>query len=178
MVITLIGYRGCGKSSVAPLLAAAMGWSWIDSDQVIEQQAGQTIRQIFEEEGESGFRQREVQVMQELLSRPELVLAAGGGAILSPVTCERMRAAGPVVWLQAAPATLAGRLRDDSTTVERRPSLTGRSVVDEIADVLERRQPLYAAAATVTADADGQTPEKIAEAILRDPALRSIRETR
>ena len=69
MVITLIGYRGCGKSSIAPRLAKRLEWNWIDSDRVIEERAGCSIRQIFENEGEVGFRQRESEIIAELLKQ-------------------------------------------------------------------------------------------------------------
>ncbi|HEY2253705.1 MAG TPA: shikimate kinase, partial [Planctomycetaceae bacterium] len=82
MVITLIGYRGSGKTTVAQSLAARLGWSWIDADAVIEDAAGCTIKEIFAAEGESGFRDRERRALAELLTRDKLVLAAGGGAIL------------------------------------------------------------------------------------------------
>ena len=80
MAITLIGYRGCGKSTVGELLAARLGWEFVDADAVIEQRAGKTIREIFEDSGEPEFRRIERDVMSELLQRAELVIAAGGGA--------------------------------------------------------------------------------------------------
>ena len=106
MRITLIGYRGCGKSTLAPLLAQRLRCDWVDADVVIEQQAGCSIKEIFAREGEPGFRQREAAVLAELLQRDPVVIAAGGGAILNPQTRQRMRAAGPVVWLQAPLDTL------------------------------------------------------------------------
>ena len=122
MVITLVGYRGCGKSSVAPLLAAALGWSWVDSDDVVETQAGCSIRQIFESEGEPGFRVRETAALRDLLGRTQLVIAAGGGAVLAEENRRMMTAAGPVVWLQASDETLASRISGDSATGQRRPT--------------------------------------------------------
>ncbi len=76
MVITLIGYRGVGKSTVAPLLASRLGWNWIDADVEIEQRAGRSIAEIFAQEGEPGFRTRESGVLTDLLSRNHLVIAA------------------------------------------------------------------------------------------------------
>lgn len=171
MVITLIGYRGCGKSSVAPELAGRLGWSWTDSDPLIEQRAGCSIREIFESEGEAGFRLRESQVLAELLAGDRLVLAAGGGAILAADNRERMRAAGPVVWLQASAATLAGRIAADITSAQRRPSLTGQSITDEVAGVLAVREPLYRQAATLIVDAEGATPQQIAARICQQLGL-------
>src|SRR5215218_314511 len=116
MVITLIGYRGSGKSSVAPALAERLGWTWADADPLIEQRAGQTIREIFETSGEPKFRRLEREVLVELLGGTNLVIAAGGGAILSAETRHDMRQAGPVVWLRADVATLSARIGADATT--------------------------------------------------------------
>lgn len=166
MTITLIGYRGSGKSSVAPLLAEALGWDWCDADHEIESQAGCSIRQIFESEGEAGFRSRETEVLNQLLARPRSVIAAGGGAILADINRQRMQTAGPVVWLQANPETLAARIAGDQTSASRRPSLTSKSAVEEVTDVLHARTPLYEAAATMTVNADQRSPQEIVDEIL------------
>ena len=151
---------------MAPLLSQALGWSWADSDAVVEDQAGCSIRRIFADQGEAAFRDRESRVLQELLTRDRLVLAAGGGAVLAEQNRGRMRAAGPVVWLQASPEVLARRIASDVGTSERRPSLTGMSAEDEVARVLQSREPVYRAAATVTVDAETLTPAEIVEVIL------------
>ena len=166
MVITLIGYRGSGKSTVAMPLAAALGWDWVDADAVIETQAGKTIREIFQTEGEPSFRTWERQVLSQLLCRDRLVIAAGGGAILNEQTRESMRRAGPVVWLQADVDTLYKRIHGDATTAERRPSLTAFSARDEIAKVLEARTPLYQTTATMVIDTEGLTIDSIVSRIL------------
>ncbi len=93
MVITLIGYRGTGKSTVGPQLAARLGWDFLDADPEIEKRAGKTIRQIFADSGEAEFRRLEVELLAEKLASERLVLAPGGGAILNESTRQRMRAA-------------------------------------------------------------------------------------
>src|SRR5579871_5566885 len=123
MVLSLIGYRGCGKSSVAPSLASRLGWEWIDADAVIEERAGCTIREIFARHGEPHFRELERKVMAELLGREGIVIAAGGGAVLDADTRRLLKAAGPVVWLRASVATLERRINQDVTTAARRPAL-------------------------------------------------------
>ena len=166
MVITLIGYRGVGKSTIAPRLAARLGWNWIDADVEIEQRAGRTIAEIFEHEGEPGFRAREAGVLTELLSRDRLVIAAGGGAILNPRTRETIRAAGPAVWLTASLDSIFARLHGDETTATRRPSLTGSDPRTEIETVLTARTPLYTEAASLTIDTEGRSPESIVDEIV------------
>ncbi len=163
MIITLTGYRGCGKSTVGPLVAAMLGWDCVDSDQIVEEQAGCSIRQIFESEGEVGFRLRESQALKQVLSGSELVLSAGGGAILSEDNRTMMRAAGPVVWLQASAVTLAQRIAADASSAQRRPSLTDLPLAEEVARVLSEREPLYRAAATMIADSERFNPEQLAE---------------
>ena len=154
MVITLIGYRGSGKTTVARPLAERLGWSWIDADAAIEQSAGRTIREIFAQQGEPAFRELERQVMVELLGHDRLVIAAGGGAILNPETRSRVSEAGPVIWLQASLQTLQTRIQQDATTAERRPNLTNSGGLAEIAQVLAIREPLYRSCATLTIDTD------------------------
>lgn len=166
MVITLIGYRGCGKSSVAGPLAKRLGWRWIDADTEIERRAGKTIRDIFTQDGEPAFRQIEHDVMADLLSENQLVLAAGGGAVLNDDTRRRAREAGPVVWLKASVETLAGRITADESTAARRPNLTAKTVTEEIAEVLAQREPIYDECATLTVDTGSHTPDEIVEVIL------------
>ncbi|MGE5194720.1 MAG: shikimate kinase [Deltaproteobacteria bacterium] len=164
MVITLIGYRGSGKSTVAQELAARLGWDWIDADAAIEQAASRTIREIFAAEGEAGFRRREREMLAGLLGRDRLVVAAGGGAILSSDIRRDMKAAGPVVWLQASVPVLAKRIGDDPTTAERRPNLAGGGI-DEIARLLAEREPLYRDCASHTVFTDNLSVPEIAERI-------------
>lgn len=166
MIVTLIGYRGSGKTSVAPPLAAALGCGWIDADEEIERRAGCSIREIFAKEGEPAFRELEKQVLAELLGAENLVLAAGGGAILDQQTRARMKAAGTVVWLRASVETLAARLNADDSTTDRRPDLTPEGGRREIERLLAQRAPLYRDCADVLVETDGRTVEEIVARIL------------
>jgi shikimate kinase len=166
MVITLIGYRGSGKSTVAPPLAARLGWSWADADPLIEQAAGCSIREIFAAEGEAGFRHRERQTIALALGRDRLVLAAGGGAILNAETRRDLKVAGPVVWLRARLETLAARIAGDPATASRRPDLAGGGP-REIARLLAAREPLYRECASLTIDTEGLSIDEIVDSICR-----------
>ncbi|MEX1095209.1 MAG: shikimate kinase [Planctomycetales bacterium] len=165
MLITLIGYRGSGKSSVAAPLAARLGWEWIDADAEIEARAGMSIRDIFAAEGEAGFRRRERDTMHDLLGRDDLVIAAGGGAVLDQATRFEMQAAGPVIWLRAPVEMLEQRIAADATTAARRPDLTAGGGREEIERLLAEREPLYRAVATGTVDTEGLTVEEIVETV-------------
>src|ERR1700712_5221978 len=101
MNIVLIGYRGSGKSSIGRFLAERTCREFIDTDHVIVQQAGCTIREIFEREGETGFRSRESAAIQQACSRENIVIAAGGGAILRPENVAALRTNGRILWLKA-----------------------------------------------------------------------------
>ncbi len=165
MIITLIGYRGSGKSTVARPLAERLGWQWVDADTEIENQAGCTIREIFEQQGESGFRKIERDVIAELLSRDNLVLAAGGGAILNADTRDQMRHAGPVVWLKASPEILAKRIERDDRSAAGRPDLTKTGGHGEIVELLRQRTPLYAECATFEIDTDQFAADELVDEI-------------
>ena len=143
MIITLIGYRGTGKTSVARPLAERLGWQAIDADVDLEARAGRTIREIFDTDGEGEFRRLERDTLVDLLSRDRLVIAAGGGAVLNPDTRADFKEAGPVVWLTASADTIEKRLFGDQTTTERRPNLTSQGGRAEIEALLSQREPLY-----------------------------------
>jgi shikimate kinase len=151
--IFLVGYRGSGKTSVARLLAGRLGWNWLDADDLLERRLGRTVRQIFAEEGEAGFRAHEAALLAELAELDQHVVATGGGVVLRPENRVRLRG-GRVVWLTA-----------DGATGARRPNLTvgGRVEVEEL---LRVRVPLYQECAGLTIDTVGRTPEEVAAAIL------------
>lgn len=166
MVITLIGYRGSGKTAVARPLADRIGWDWIDADVELERLAGMSIREIFEAESEAGFRKREAAILEELFARDRLVVAAGGGAVLNADTRRRMREAGPVVWLKASVDLLERRIREDATTAARRPNLTNAGGRAEIESLLNQRAPLYAECASAVVETDGLMVNDVVAQIL------------
>ena len=166
MIITLIGYRGSGKSSLAWPLAARLGWRAVDADDEIGRQAGKRIAEIFADDGEPRFRQLERQVMQELLDGDRLVIAAGGGAVLNDATRIQMKTAGPVVWLTAEVDVLAARIGGDESTSARRPDLTPTGGRAEIERVLAVREPLYRECASCTIDTGNWTVDEMIAEIL------------
>lgn len=167
MVITLIGYRGTGKSTLAAPLAQWLGWEWLDADVELERRAGRSIQDIFATHGEPEFRRLERELLSELLKRDRLVLAAGGGAILNEATRADMKSAGPVIWLQASADTIERRLATDPTTGQRRPNLTSSGGRAEIERLLAMREPLYRECATITLVADIALADQLVEDVLR-----------
>lgn len=164
-MLSLIGYRGCGKTTVARLLSERLGVPALDADEYLEQQASQSIREIFAAEGEAGFRNRENAVVQELTQRDGLIVSWGGGVILREANREALRSAGKVVWLRARPKTLLQRIEQDPTTGARRPNLTATGGLEEIEKLLTTREPLYAATANWIIDVDNLTPAAVTDQI-------------
>ncbi|MBA3315661.1 MAG: shikimate kinase [Planctomycetaceae bacterium] len=167
MPIIFIGYRGSGKSAVGACVADRLGWRFVDADVEIERRAGRTIREIFAEQGESHFRDIERQVLAELLSESDLVIAAGGGAILSAETRERLKCAGPVIYLKVSPGVAEQRIASDVTTSERRPALMDLPRRAEIETTMAARALLYEECATITLDADAKTVSALADEVMR-----------
>jgi shikimate kinase len=163
MNIVLIGYRGTGKSAVGALLARRLGWPCLAMDALIVERAGMPIPEIVEKEGWPGFRDRESALARELAARDGIIIDCGGGIIERPENIDALREHGVLIWLQASVPVIVRRIQGDT----QRPSLTsGKSFIDEVAEVLERRIPRYAAAAHHVIDTDALTPEEIAERIL------------
>jgi len=166
MLLTLIGYRATGKTTLAKLLAGRLGLDWIDADVEIERRAGKTITRIFAEDGEPAFRDLEAEVIADLCGKQRLVLAAGGGAPLREESRQAMRGGGKVVWLTATPETIYTRMSADPTNPDRRPNLTDRGPLDEIISLMERREPIYRESADLVVDTEGKNPDELVAEIL------------
>ncbi|MFW6171149.1 MAG: shikimate kinase [Planctomycetota bacterium] len=164
MNIVLVGYRGTGKSVVARRLAEAWGWKVVSVDEEIEREAGQAIPEIVAGRGWNGFRDLEEHVTRRCAADDHQILDCGGGVIEREANIEVLRHAGTVVWLRASTATIVQRISGDT----QRPSLTGeKSFTEEVAEVLERRTPLYRRVAHVEVDTDDRTVEQVASEILK-----------
>jgi len=163
MNIVLIGYRGVGKSHVGRLLAERLSFPFISIDRAIEARAGMTIPEIVELYGWSGFRDRESLEVREISGWDNIIVDSGGGVVERPENIDRLRENGCMIWLKAAVPTIISRIEGGTN----RPALTaGKSFVEEVAEVLERRTPLYRAAAMYEVDTDGRPPENIAADII------------
>ena len=166
--VALVGYRGTGKSSVGKLLARRLGRDFADSDAELEIRTNRTVAEIFSEDGELAFRDREEQVILDLIeSGSGLVLATGGGAILRIRTREALKRHGVVVWLTAPAEELASRIVADRRGLASRPSLTAAGTVGEIEEVLRTRTPLYAEIANLTIDTVGKSAGQVVDLIVQ-----------
>lgn len=163
--VTLIGYRGSGKSSVGRILATRLGRDFVDTDREIERIAAASIRQIFERQGEPAFRQLEHARLLDAYNRPACVVSVGGGAILLEPNRIAMRAAGFVAWLTAPVEELARRLTEDQAGAATRPALTELPMLEEIRTVLNSRAPLYRTTAHAEFSTDSRTVDEVAASI-------------
>ena len=171
MLLTLIGYRATGKTTLARLVAERLGWPWADSDDEIERRAGKSIARIFAEDGEPAFRDLEAHAIADLCRRDRLVLATGGGAPLRSESRRAMREAGKVVWLRAEPLAILARLADDNRSADRRPPLSEEGPLRETVQMLAARTPIYEELADMVIDTDVGKPDKLAEEIIADCKL-------
>jgi shikimate kinase len=137
--IFLIGPMGAGKSTVGRFLAQRMGYEFLDSDHEIEARTGVTIPMIFDIEGEAGFRDREVAVIDDLTQQKNLVLATGGGAVLREENRRALCSRGFVVYLRASVDSLIARTKNDRS----RPLLQTDNPEQVIRELLEKRDPIY-----------------------------------
>jgi len=165
--IVLIGYRGAGKTAVGKVLARKLGFTFIDTDEMIEGRAGRTIGEIVRERGWPFFRGLEREVLADLGPVERAAIATGGGIPEDPENRETLRRLGQVVWLTAATGETLRRLRGDGTTETRRPPLEGRDLKGEIERTLARRIPCYEAAADWTVDTTGRSVHDVADEIMR-----------
>lgn len=146
MQLFLIGLMGAGKTTVGKLLAARLGCDWLDTDKVLEQRCGVSVREIFELEGEAAFRDREQRLLEELTLQPNLVLSTGGGIVLREPNRLALKSRGTVVYLNADPHELWLRTRHDKN----RPILQGADARQKLIDLHAFRHPLYESTAHLT----------------------------
>jgi shikimate kinase/3-dehydroquinate synthase len=164
--IILTGFSGTGKTEVARLVAERLGWQAVDSDDAIVEAAGKPIPAIFRDDGETHFRTLEHTALGELCSQTKIVIAAGGGAVLSAENRQLMADGSFIVCLEARPETILARLRPqlDSDPVAR-PLLATADPLGRIRELKSFRQPYYALA-DHTVHTDGLTMEQVATEVV------------
>ncbi len=161
--IVLTGFMGSGKTTIGKLLSERYGYTFIDTDQYIEEKCGCTIAELFSKKGESYFRQLETDILKELnVSLTHAVLSTGGGLPLREENAAELATLGTVIYLQITPEEVISRLSGDNT----RPLLSGDDPEQKVRDLLTYRIPLYERAADLTIPVTKLTPEYIVEEII------------
>ena len=137
--IYLIGFMGSGKTTLGKILSKKLDKIFFDSDQVIEEKLGVDVTMIFDYEGEAGFREREKEILKELVSKKNIVLATGGGAVLSESNRNLLSENGTVIYLKSNYKDLILRMKNDKT----RPLLKENNIETIIKKLCKDREPLY-----------------------------------
>ncbi len=161
--IFLIGPMGAGKSTIGRQLADLLKMQFHDSDREIEERCGTSIDWIFDIEGEDQFRIREQKMIEELTEKSGIVLATGGGAVLSQKSREKLSARGTVVYLRATIDQQVERTEKDT----RRPLLQVEDRREKIIELAGEREPLYAEIADLIVDTDAGTVRSVANTIIK-----------
>lgn len=156
--VILIGYMGCGKSTIGVKLSYKLQQPFLDTDKMIEAKEERTIAKIFDTDGEAAFRQLETECIRGLLGEKKwYVIATGGGLPVMKKNRAILKDLGKVVYLRIRPETVYERLKNDRS----RPLLRGENPMEKIKEMMQMRAPAYEAAADVIIDVDGKGFEEI-----------------
>jgi shikimate kinase len=159
--VILIGFMGCGKTTLGHRLAGLLGFEFVDSDSLIEQRAGKTIPQIFQEVQEEGFRKIEAEVLQSLQDRKGIILSTGGGIVTCPENHAVLKSLGVIVYVSTSEQILWNRIRRDRN----RPMMLTTNPRKTFDELLAKRRPLYEGLADLKEDTRGLNPEDSAYGI-------------
>lgn len=162
--IVLIGFMGCGKTTLGKKLSMRLKYSFIDTDRYIERKEGITIAQIFEEKGEAYFRDLERHTVELLSIEYGNIIATGGGIIKNQENMNRFKETGIIVYLKATPEHIFRNIADDDT----RPLLQGGDKLEKIRSLMEERRELYEKYADVTVSVSPGNVNQITERIARE----------
>lgn len=139
--ISLIGFMCSGKSATGRALSRQLGWEHYDTDQMIVDQTGMEVAELFDAEGEEAFRELELKAVEQLPPERDLVLSTGGGLVLSAPSMEILKVQGPIFWLHVGREEVLERARRPWAT--KRPLLTGPDLESRIDHLMNEREPLY-----------------------------------
>lgn len=158
----IIGFMGCGKSTIAKNLRKLGEMNIIDMDKKIEQMEGMSIPEIFETKGEDYFRQLETSLLIQLQKAHNTVVSCGGGVPLREINRQEMKKIGPVIWLNTSPETILNRVKRN----DRRPLLRGNKNIDFVKNMMDSRKDAYSEASDLVVDTDHKSIKQICYEIL------------
>lgn len=160
--IVLVGFMGCGKTTVGKLLALALGYDFVDTDHLVVNNEKTDISIIFKNKGEQYFRKVESIALGQAMDQEGHVVATGGGIVTKPENNSILKR-GLVVYLAGSPGQIYNNIKDDKS----RPLLQEKDVYGKICSMLEERQKLYQQIADYTVEIDEKTPQEICKLILK-----------
>jgi len=160
--IILVGLMGSGKTTIGKQLSKSLERKFLDTDHAIEEKTGVDVSTIFELEGEEGFRSREHNFLRELKDSQKLVIATGGGIVLSSENRDLLKKIGCVVYLRSNIKDLVSRLKDDKT----RPLIQNVNLSQKINELFHERDPLYASIADYIIETKNKNINIIKEEIM------------
>jgi shikimate kinase len=160
--IVLVGMMGSGKSRLGRRLAGALEIEFYDTDKLIEEKAGRTVQEIFQQDGEPKFRAVEKKTVIEMLDKGPCVIASGGGAVTNEGVIEALKQKAVTVWLKAEACELAKRL----IHAHDRPLLKQGKPEEVLKDLAAKREPLYAQA-DITVETGGLSPDQAMPHLIR-----------
>jgi shikimate kinase len=167
MNVFLIGYRCSGKTTVGKSIAMTIDWSFVDSDLLIIKKNGNSIKDIIDTAGWDAFRRMERSTMRQICTKDRQVVATGGGVVLDADNIKAMKTSGTVVWLEASAASIQERMRQDKKTEDFRPALTDKGRMEEIEDMLLKRNPYYESASDFSIHTDDVPLDEITQNIIQ-----------
>ncbi|OGC07923.1 hypothetical protein A2230_04100 [candidate division WOR-1 bacterium RIFOXYA2_FULL_36_21] len=160
--IVLIGFMGTGKSDVGKKVAEQLGFSYLDTDEVIEKTEKKKINDIFKENGERYFRDLETEVIRTLQDYDRFVIATGGGMVLRPENVQMLKQIGPLILLYTKPEVIFERVK----FVKNRPLIEEGDKQERIREILKKREPLYEKVADYKIDTSNLTIDKVVKKVI------------
>jgi len=161
--IALIGFMGVGKTAVGKALADKLGKEFVELDSQIEQKAGKSITQIFEQDGEIAFRELEIESVKQVSEKKNTVIACGGGVVLNKINIDRLRENARIVYLVASPQIILKRILKGG---EKRPLVNVSDKAVTIRELLKFRKPFYERAADITINTSNLSVNSVVKQII------------
>jgi shikimate kinase len=166
MNLFLIGYRCTGKTTIGKAIAAAIEWSFVDADTLLVRECGKPIKEIVDTEGWDAFRRMERSTLKQICTADRQIVATGGGVVLDKANIKAMKTSGMVIWLGATAETIQKRMLQDKNTGNFRPALTDKGRMEEIEDLLLKRNPYYESASDFSIQTDDVPVSEITQTII------------
>ena len=163
--IILVGYMGCGKTTVGKSIVGLAKYTFADTDEMIVTQQGRSISEIFEKDGEDAFRAMETALLENMIAddSDRLVISTGGGMPVREENRPLLKRLGTVVYMRVTPNTVYERIKGDTT----RPLLQCENPLERIKEMITSRTPAYESAAEIVIDVDNLTQQEAAEEIIK-----------